>query len=222
MDVPLNVDVECGGTIAGRSTYIVLNPVTDRVTHLVVQAKAFPHRERLVPVEWVVESDPRRIRLRCTLDELTRQADFIETEFIPGWPEPRLLMWPDELTLGTGGMIVEHEQIPGDELALERGARVKARDGDVGRVDELVIDPMTDRITHLVLREGHLWRHKEVAVPVAQIDRIEEDTVYLKLDRHAVRSLFATQQQNNRQKKWSGDPDRIARIWQKGRDGRSP
>ena len=30
MKIPLNVDVECGGAIVGRSTYIVLDPVTDR------------------------------------------------------------------------------------------------------------------------------------------------------------------------------------------------
>ena len=52
MEIPLNVDVECGGTIVGRSTYVVLDPLTDRVTHLVVAEKAFPHRERLVPVAW--------------------------------------------------------------------------------------------------------------------------------------------------------------------------
>jgi hypothetical protein len=37
--------------------------------------------------------------------------------------------------------------------------------------------------------EGHLWGKKEVTIPVSAIDRIEEDTVYLKLDKKAVESL---------------------------------
>jgi hypothetical protein len=131
--IPLNVDVECGGTIVGRSTYIVLDPVTDRVTHLVVEDKAFPHRERLVPVAWVAEGDPRRIRLSHSPEELARQKDFIGTEFVPAILEPQQTLWPNELTLGSTGMVGEREQIPDDELALERGERVKATDGDVGR-----------------------------------------------------------------------------------------
>ena len=48
---------------------------------------------------------------------------------------------------------------------------------------------MTGHISHLILMEGHLWGKKEVAIPVSAIDRIEEDTVYLKLDKEAVESL---------------------------------
>jgi hypothetical protein len=37
--------------------------------------------------------------------------------------------------------------------------------------------------------EGHLWGKKEVAIPVSAIDRIEADTVYLKLDKKSIASL---------------------------------
>jgi sporulation protein YlmC with PRC-barrel domain len=191
MDIPINADVECAGAVVGRSTYIVLNPDTEKVTHLVVREKAFPHRERLVPVGWVVESNPHRIRLRGTLVELEQQEDFIETEFLAGNPEAALLMWPYEPFAGSAGMVLEHEQVPAGELAVGPGSRVKATDGDVGRLDEFAVEPVHGHITHLVLRKGHLWGQKDVTVPVSQIDRIEDDTVYLKLDRHAVGALPA-------------------------------
>ena len=59
----------------------------------------------------------------------------------------------------------------------------------MGQVQEFVIDPKTDRVTHLVLREGHLWGKKDVTIPLDQIERIEEDVVYLKLDKAAVEHL---------------------------------
>ena len=60
---------------------------------------------------------------------------------------------------------------------------------DVGRVDEFLVDRETEHITHLVLREGHLWGQKDVTIPVSEIERIEEDTVYLKLDKEEIERL---------------------------------
>ena len=84
---------------------------------------------------------------------------------------------------------VEHERIPPGELAVRRGARVEATDGHAGRVDEFLVHPTDGHITHLVLREGHLWGKKDVSIPVSQIDHIQEDAVYLKLDKHSVEAL---------------------------------
>ena len=47
------------------------------------------------------------------------------------------------------------------------------------------------RITHLVLRKGHLWAKREVTVPVSHIERIEEDAVYLDLNKHNIETLPA-------------------------------
>ncbi len=66
---------------------------------------------------------------------------------------------------------------------------MEASDGHVGRVDEFLIDPDTDNITHLVLREGHLWGKKDVTIPVSQIDHYKENIVYLKLNKQAIDDL---------------------------------
>jgi sporulation protein YlmC with PRC-barrel domain len=75
---------------------------------------------------------------------------------------------------------------------LSRGARVEATDGRVGRVDEFLIDPENDHITHIVLREGHLWGQRDVSIPVSEIERVEEDAVYLKLSKRKIEALPAT------------------------------
>ena len=86
-------------------------------------------------------------------------------------------------------MPLEHERIPTGEVVIRRGTAVRATDGQVGKVDEFLVDPENDAITHLVLREGHLWGEKDVTIPVSEIDKITENSVYLKLDKQDIESL---------------------------------
>ena len=192
MDIPINAEVYCADGLCGHSTYVVLNPITKQITHLVAKEYNFPHTEFLVPVELVVESTPREIHLDCTRAVLTTMDPFIETEFVRS-KTPRLTMDPTMLwpyyAPETQIFTLEHEQIPPGELAVHRGAEVKATDGYVGRVDGFLVEPKNEHITHLVLREGHLWGRKDVTIPVSQIDHIEEDTVYLKLDKASIEIL---------------------------------
>jgi sporulation protein YlmC with PRC-barrel domain len=87
---------------------------------------------------------------------------------------------------------VKRQNIPLNDLALRRGARVEATDGPVGLVDELLINSNNNQVTHLVLLERHIWTKREITIPVSQIDRVYEDVVYLKLDRQSVEQLPTT------------------------------
>jgi sporulation protein YlmC with PRC-barrel domain len=193
IDIPINVEVDCANfERCGRSTYAVLNPVTKKITHVVVEERAFPHVERLVPVELIAETSPNSIRLTCDAPSLGGLEPFIETHFIHE-EEPRFmtgpyLMWPFSFTTEEYRP-VDRKNIPVDELAIRRGADVQARDGHVGRVDEFVVDQKSEHITHLVLREGHIWGKKDVTIPVAYIDTIDAGTVYLNIDKAGVAEL---------------------------------
>jgi uncharacterized membrane protein len=68
-------------------------------------------------------------------------------------------------------------------------AKVRASDGQIGVVGGLISDESGKAVTHLILQEGHLWGKKEVALPLAAVDRVEGDTVYLKLDKKAIEQL---------------------------------
>jgi hypothetical protein len=68
---------------------------------------------------------------------------------------------------------------------------VEAADGRVGRIDEFLVNPETMAITHLVMREGHLWGQKDVTIPIVQVDRITEGTVYLWLSKQQIEQLPA-------------------------------
>ncbi len=94
-------------------------------------------------------------------------------------------------------MLLEHERIPAGEVVIRRGTPVNAMDGQMGKVDEFLIDPKNDSITHLVLREGHLWGKKDVTIPVAEIDRITDEAVYLKLGKESISTLPAISVRRN-------------------------
>jgi sporulation protein YlmC with PRC-barrel domain len=192
INIPINAEVFCVNDRAGTSTRIIIDPVKDKVTHLVVRESKIPFEERLVSTDHIIEGSPNLIRLDCKIDELNQMQAFVEREFIPiEYPGMSYsMLWPYDAP-EFPFMILEHERVPANELSIRRSAEVMATDGRVGRVDEFLIEPESEEITHLVLREGHLWGQKDITIPISQIDRIEKDTVYLKVDKSYIESLPA-------------------------------
>ena len=195
MEIPIGAEVECVDGVSGRSTQILLNPVSDKVTHIVVQ-EGLLGEERLVPIDVITEARPGLIRLRLTKDELRQLTPFTRTQYIELW-QPyqnyttgQVVLWP-YATTATTEVAVDQKQIPPDELTVHRGTQVEARDGHIGQVSEFLINPVTGHITHLILKEGVLWNKKAVTIPASDIDHIDKDTVYLKLDKKAVEALPA-------------------------------
>jgi sporulation protein YlmC with PRC-barrel domain len=194
MDIPINVKVFCVNGECGRSTAVLLDPTNEKITHLVVKSSNGVDQERMVPVDFINQTTPKQIQLICTKEEFANMDDFIEHHYIQSknlyyedLPN-RYFLWPyaypvRDHTMEDPYVEVKEEHIPQGELAIHRGAHVEAVDGRVGEVDEFLIDPANDEITHLILREGHLWGKKDVTIPVSKIDHMTEDTVYLSLDK---------------------------------------
>ena len=89
----------------------------------------------------------------------------------------------------TKNIPMKHRRNPLGELAVQRGSRVRAIDGKIGWIDKFLVDPSDGHITYLILRVGHPWCQKGAIIPASQIDRIEKDTVHLKLDKQRVKAL---------------------------------
>jgi sporulation protein YlmC with PRC-barrel domain len=200
MEIPLNVQVECSDGACGRSEFVLIDPVADKVTHLVVKEDS-SNTEYIVPVDFVAETIADTIRLRCTKAKLEKMHPFIKTKFIEEKVPNSNLASGGTYGLGSYYYLpyvksetpiyeaVEHQQIPPGELAVSRGTRVEATDGYVGQVDEFVVNPKNGHITHLVMREGHLWGQKDVIIPISAIRNTHMDTVFLKLDKHQIEAL---------------------------------
>jgi hypothetical protein len=199
MEIPLNAKVACSDGECGRSMAVLINPVSDKVTHMVVKENSLPNTEYIVPEEVVAETENDTIHLRCSKAELEKMDPFVQTEYIRD-------VTPDYKHIGMYGIgpffyepvvipmrkletHVEHLQIPKGELAVRRGTKVKATDGPIGTVDEFMVDPDTGHITHLVMREGHLWGQRDVFIPISAISKYRGDTLSLNLDKQQIESL---------------------------------
>jgi uncharacterized membrane protein/sporulation protein YlmC with PRC-barrel domain len=194
IDIPLNAKVECADGTCAETVTVIVDPVARKVTHFVVEDQNVV--QRIVPVDQVVETTPDSIYLRCRKEELAHMEPFVERHYIKNEQLDRdddvdhyMYAQPYATPTQITTMPVEVEHVPPGEIAVRRGTPVEATDGHVGKVGELLVDPSTGMITHLVLQEGHLWRKKEITLPLSAIDRIQDDTVYLRLDKKGIESL---------------------------------
>jgi sporulation protein YlmC with PRC-barrel domain len=144
------------------------------------------------------------IRLRCSRAEFERLDCAEETHFLPGTDgyaaeDPdSVLAWPHyglggPLGIGVGTAdpaadLITYDAVPPGEIEIRRGDHVYATDGPIGRVQGLVIDTGSRHVTHVLLQEGHLWGHKEVAIPISAVTGTE-DGIKLGLARSEVRDL---------------------------------
>jgi hypothetical protein len=196
--IPLRADVHCTDIDdpIGCSLYVILNPIAEQLTHVVVRDRQRLDVERLVPLGLVEEAAPKRIWLSCTKSEFRGLKTFIRKEFIRAiggyadYGPDDVLAFPYVL-LETGSSLEDREyrSVSLCELAIRRGSRVEAANGPIGMVGEFVVHPADGNVTHLVLGKDHPWGERDVAIPVADIERVRENVVYLRLNKLRIREL---------------------------------
>jgi len=190
----------------GEVLAVVVDPAARTVTHLVVEPHGRAGLARLVPLELaeLAGAEPGPIPLRCTEAEFMSLEPAEETlaEFVPGYPDPVQLLPPGWRDTGggptaDGGTILripEKETIdivPPGEVEERRGDHVHASDGDVGHLRGLRIDPGSRRVTHVLVREGHVWGHQDVDIPAEMVAGFG-DGIRLSVTRQQVRDLPPT------------------------------
>jgi sporulation protein YlmC with PRC-barrel domain len=183
----------------GEVLAAVIDPAARTVTHIVVEPKGRQGLARLVPLD-LVDASSDQVRLACTEAQFKHLDPAEETlaEFVPGYPGPVQLLpagWRDaDEPTADGGTILripEKETIdvvPAGEVEERRGAHVHATDGDIGQVRALRIDPGSHQVTHVLVREGHLWDRKDVAIPFDKVAGFD-DGIRLSITRQQVRDL---------------------------------
>jgi sporulation protein YlmC with PRC-barrel domain len=192
-DIPLNAKVFCSDGEVGETTAVVIDPIKKAVTHVIV---SHDFEALVVPLEKVAEAGPDSLTLSCTTAELSQMPPFTDVHYIEGdiyfpeymdaaWTTPYVTSYPGE------DLPVFEEQLPPGELAVHRGDPVQATDGQVGHVGEFVVNAENGRITHLVLRRGHLWGKRDVTIGLKLIDKVKEGQVLLNVDKKTVEQLPA-------------------------------
>lgn len=174
----LGARASCSDGFCGVVSRTILDPAARTVTHLVIGPR-HGERGRLVPLD-LVEAAAGEIRLRCTLDEYSRLDPAEETELVDGGyggggmgVGGSASVMGMEMGLGYSTPLVVEHAVPLGEIEVERHESVHAVDGHIGQVEGFVVDPADQKVTHVLLKEGHLWGRRQVAIPVSAVASVD-------------------------------------------------
>ncbi len=201
----IGAKASCSDGSCGEVRRLVIDPAADTVTHLVIQPGHRREAGRLVPLD-LVETTAGEIRLRCTraeFDQLDRAEESGVAEGIgSGGLVGDGLVYDggSEAYAPVGGGLIDvgpqpvhrrviiQDVVPQGEIQVRPGDRVHAVDGEIGRVRGLLADPGDDRVTDVLLQEGHLWGRKEVAIPISAVTGVQ-DGIRLNITKQQVENL---------------------------------
>jgi hypothetical protein len=169
--------------------------VVREVTHIVVEPKHRIGLGRLVPLH-LVQRAGDEVELSCTLAEFEQLDLAEETHFLPGdgllpgYTSSEVFVLP-YYGLGVGNVSppVTTDDLPLGDVGVRRGESVLATDGHIGHVQGLVIEPLHHHVTHFLLQEGHLWKRREVAIPIGAVTGIDEEGIQLSVTKQEVEDL---------------------------------
>jgi sporulation protein YlmC with PRC-barrel domain len=172
--------------ISGYVKSVVIDRSKREVTHLVIEPKGREGLARLVRLDENVDVRGGKIRLdynEAEFKDLTAAEETLAEVFGAGPVELVTEGWrpadgdesvvdgsdisPVRAEILTGETDLVPRSLATEEVEEEhRGDHVHATDGEIGELRALCVDPSTHQVTHVhvVLKEGHLWRHKEVAI----------------------------------------------------------
>ena len=187
---------------AGELSKVVIDPHTRRVTHLIIHRGVLLGEDRVVPVELVERATPEGIFLHLTSREVARQPRYEEERFVslppdwellPGYLADDVLFWG----LPYGGVrppilpVLEYtirHGIPERTIVLERSTEVRTRDELTGEIDHLLVDPLRQELTHLVVHFDD-QPQQPVIVPLEWVEDLGDGYVLLKCTREDLRQL---------------------------------
>ena len=151
-----------------------------------------------------VDAGAEGVQLRYTLDEFYALPHAEETDFLPGgsgykdyeaheayyWPYFGIEGGADPL-VANASAIVTRDTLPPGEVGVRRGDRVHATDGEIGKVEGLVVHAGGGHVTHVLLQEGHLWGRKDVAIPVGSVSLLDDGGISVSMSKHEIGELPA-------------------------------
>jgi sporulation protein YlmC with PRC-barrel domain len=208
MRLELGTSVRCTDGKLGELADVVIDPASKRLTHVVVRGHGKIGVARLVPIALVRPDGEREVALRCSIEEAcalhpVQDFAYLKLDELPAadpdWDVgiEHVLATPAYPTSDVGNYAfgyeesvgISYDRVPKGTVEIRRSSTVNCAGGEpVGHVDGFVLDSH-HQITHLLLERGHLWRRREVTVPIGAITKVETDNVTVGLTTRELEQL---------------------------------
>ena len=204
--------LELGGVVAcsdgpfGELADVVVDPVSRRVTHLVVQPHHRHDQARLVAIDRVRAAD-EGLTLDCSIADVEALDPVHESAYLrvgefpvadPGWEvgTQDVLALPVYQEMDGMGTVIDpdphvmfnYDRIPEHEVEIRRSSGVMSADGHhLGHVEGFLVG--AGQTADIVLERGHLWGRREIVIPAAAVERVQNDSITLSLTKQQVGAL---------------------------------
>jgi sporulation protein YlmC with PRC-barrel domain len=196
--------VSTDGKHVGTLHAVVIDPRDNNITHLAVNAG--PHfpapgfgapRIVSVPIEEMADAREAKVILKCTKRKFIAFPDYAEWNFgrpTEAWNPPEGLHRDAAVAnveiiregAGLWAMPVPAEIRHREpfEREIPRGAFVWRVEGDseteIGAVDRVLSDEVTEHVRALVIREGHFFGH-DVILPIEDVTDVNDTVVHVRM-----------------------------------------
>ena len=205
MRLDLGSNVHCTDAAFGELADVIVDPISRRVTHLVVEPHGDHERARLVPIDRARPADDG-LALDYSVAEVEALEPLHESAYVragelvvadPDWDigtagraRPTGLSgtrWHgDRRSIPTRIVMVSYDRIPKHEVEIRRSSAVFSTDGHhLGHVEGFLVG--SGETADIVLERGHLWGRREIVIPAAAVERVQNDSSHLEPDQGAGR-----------------------------------
>lgn len=191
---------------------VVIDPATDEITHLVAKKGFLFPDDKVIPISLVMSSNEDQIKLYDFEGDFEDLDDFAEVEYVKAESErkismldargmnvPPLLAYPPAGHGGFGYVPVVNypeqpetemvKNIPDQTVDIPDNARVIGLNGEhVGNVEEVIVDPTSDQISHFVISKG-LFFSEEKLIPISWVRGFDSNKLKLVVNEEIVENL---------------------------------
>ena len=187
----------------GKVNRFILDPVTNEVTHIVVQKGGLLSEDKVLPFEMVTSAAADGIALKEESGNLDKLPPFEEKYFVranddnlgsiahPTLQSDSTYYWYPtyEWENPVERSVLTHLNMPENKILLKEGAHVMSSDGKhVGDIERLLVESDSNKATHFVISQGLLFKDRKL-VPVHWVKSFEEDKVYLAVSSQVLERL---------------------------------
>jgi len=191
---------------------IVIDPATDQVTALIAKKGFLFSTDKVIPISLVMDSTEDYIKLYDFEGSYDDLDDYIEVNFVgaeqdrtntlidhEGLIRPPLISYPPSGFSGIGFVpVISRAELPKTEMVknipegtvdIPQHARVLGLDGEhVGNVEEVIVSPRSDKITHFVISKGILFSEEKL-IPASWVRGFDSDELKLVVNSKIVEHL---------------------------------
>ena len=206
MRLDLGSSVHCTDAAFGELADVIVDPISRRITHLVVAPHGHHEHARLVSIDRVRPADDG-LALELSIAEVEALEPLHESAYVrlgervvadPDWDigTEDVLAFPAYQELNGMGtaidpdphVVISYDRIPKHEVEIRRSSAVISSDGHhLGHVEGFLIG--SGETADIILERGHLWGRREVVIPARAIERVQNDVITLSLTKKQVAEL---------------------------------